>query len=161
MEKLILRKCGDPVLRRKSEEIKEITKETRELAERMKKTMLENNGAGLAAPQIGISKRIIIVQTEKGPEVFVNPKIIKKSTETTIDEEGCLSVPGVYLKIRRAKEILVEAQDLEGRILQVEAKNLAARVFQHEVDHINGVLIIDKLNFFQKLKIRNKLKGFS
>lgn len=155
---LQIRKYPDPILKRKCEEVKTIDKEVLELIEKMKKKMIEAEGVGLAANQVGISKRIIIVLTEKGPEAFLNPKILKKSKETEISEEGCLSLPGISLKIKRAKEVLVEAKDTDGKILQIEAKNLPAKIFQHEIDHIDGKLIIDRIGFFERLKIRKKLK---
>jgi peptide deformylase len=161
---LEIKKYPDPILRKRAEEIKKITPEIRSLGEMMIKTMLEAPGVGLAGPQVGLSQKIIVVhlvkerspgdKTEALPQIFINPKIIKKSRETAVEEEGCLSIPRPWLKIKRAKEVLVEALDIEGRPVQIEAKDLPARIFQHEIDHINGILIIDRVNFLQRLKFR-------
>lgn len=155
---LEIKKYPDPILRQRCQEIEKINDEILKLVEEMKKKMIEKNGVGLAANQIGVSKRIIIVQTESGPQVFINPKILNKSKETEILEEGCLSLSGLFLKIKRAKEVLIEAQDTDGKPLQIEAEDLTARIFQHEIDHLDGILFIDRLGFFQKLKIRKNLK---
>lgn len=158
MANLSLKKYGDPILRKKCQEVEKIDGDVLKLIEEMKKITIEAKGVGLSASQVGITKRLIISQTEKGPQVFINPKILKKSKETEISEEGCLSFPGIRLNIKRAKEILVEAQDSDGKVLQIEAKNLQARIFQHEIDHLDGILFIDRISFFEKWKLRKKLK---
>jgi len=147
-------KYPNPILRKKCEEVKELTEGIKNLGWDMIETMVENEGIGLAASQIGELKRIIIVQAEKGPEVFINPKIIKKSKETEIGEEGCLSFPGLFLKIKRKKEIEIEAINLNGEKIQMKIKGLLARIFQHEIDHLDGILIIDKINLWQRLKLK-------
>lgn len=145
-------KYPNSILRKKCEEVKEITEDIKKLGQEMMTIiMTENQGLGLAAPQIGELKRIIVVQTEKGPEVFINPEIIKKSKKTEIREEGCLSFPGLFLKIKRAKEAEIEALDLQGEKIKIKAEDLPARVFQHEIDHLDGILFIDRISFFQKL----------
>jgi len=148
-------KYPNPVLKNKSEEVEEITDEIRKLAQDMKETMFTGQGIGLAAPQIGVLKRIIAVQ-EKTPLIFINPRIIKKSRETVSEQEGCLSFPGIFLKINRAKEIEVEALDERGEKVYFKAQGLIARVLQHEIDHLDGILCIDRLNFWQRLKIKLK-----
>ena len=158
---LEIQKYPKPVLRKRCEELKEITEETLKLAEEMKKKMITTEGIGLAGNQIGVEKRIIVVQTEKGPEVFFNPRILKISKENEFSDEGCLSLPNMYLKIRRAKEVLVEAQDIDKKIVQIEARDLPARIFQHEIDHINGKLIINRIGFWERLKIRKLLHGIA
>src|SRR3989344_9239204 len=151
---LEIKKYPDPTLRKKTEKVKEIAPEIKKLIQNMIETMLksEPEGVGLAAPQIGISKRIFIAQTESGPAVFINHKIIKKGRKTEIMEEGCLSLPKTWLKIKRAKEIDIEALDINGKKIETKAEGMFAKILQHEVDHLNGVLIKDKVNFFQKLK---------
>ena len=145
-------KYPNSILRKKCEEVKEITEDIKKLGQEMMTIiMTENQGLGLAAPQIGELKRIIIVQTEKGPEVFVNPEIIKNSKKTETGEEGCLSFPKLFLKIKRAKEAEIEALDLQGEKIKIKAEDLPARVFQHEIDHLDGILFIDRISFFQKL----------
>jgi len=148
---LEIKNYPNPVLKRRSEEVKEITPEIKELVLNMTETMVKNQGIGLAASQIGELKRIIVSQTENGPRVFINPEIIKKSKETEIKEEGCLSFPELFLKIKRAKEIEVEFLNLSGEKIKIKTEGLLARVFQHEIDHLNGILFIDRLDFFQKL----------
>ena len=150
-------KYPDPVLRKKCEEVKEITEEIKNLSWDIVETLEKNEGVGLAAPQVGELKRIIVVQTENQPRVLINPKIIKKSKEIEIIEEGCLSFPGLFLKIKRAKEVEFEALNENGEKICLKAEGLPARIFQHEIDHLDGILFIDRLSFWQKLKIRKKL----
>lgn len=146
-----IKKHPDPILRKKCQEVEEITPEIKRLAEDMVETMEKNQGIGLAAPQVGVLKRIVVLQTEQGPAVFVNPKIIKKSKEKETLEEGCLSFPGFWLKIKRAREVEIEGLDIRGKKISVKAEGFIARILQHEIDHLDGVLIIDKVGFFQKL----------
>jgi len=146
-------KYPDSTLRKKSGEIGEITNKIRKLTQDIKETMFANQGVGLAAPQIGALKRVIAIQA-KTPSVFINPKIIKKSRETTLEQEGCLSFPGLFLKIKRAKEIEVEALDESGKKISLKTEGPLARVFQHEIDHLDGILFVDRLSFWQKLKIK-------
>jgi peptide deformylase len=154
MPSLEIKKYPDPILKKKCDEVKEITPEIRELVFNMIKIMRKNRGIGLAAPQVGVLKRIIIVETKDGSKEFINPEILKKSKEVIVDVEGCLSFPGLYLKIKRAREIEVRAKNIEGKDLEIQAQGVLARIFQHEIDHLDGILFIDKLNLWQKLKIR-------
>ncbi len=155
---LKIKKYPDPILREKCEEVKEVNEEIKKLVDDMIETMQKNDGAGLAAPQVGVSKRVIVVETEKGPVGFVNPKIVKKGKETVIEEEGCLSFPGLWLKIKRWKKVDIEALDGDGK--KVKAENLLASILQHEIDHLDGILYIDRIGFWQRWKIRNKLKSY-
>jgi peptide deformylase len=158
----------NPVLRKKSEEIKEITPKIKRLALDMLETMIANKGLGLAAPQVNESKQIIAVHLPKKrsadekpvllPEILINPKIIKKSGEIETEEEGCLCAPGLFLKIKRAKTVKVAAKNLEGKQMEIEAMGLPARILQHEIDHLNGILFFDRISFWEKLSIKNKLK---
>ena len=156
---LEIKKFNEPVLRRKCKEVRKVNKEIRELIVNIAKTMIKNRGAGLSAPQVGVSKRVIVVVTDLANErIFemIDPKIIKKSKETEIREEGCLSYPGIFLKIKRAKEIEVEGLDIKGRKINLKAKNFLARVFQHEIDHLDGILFFNRLSFIQKIKFKLK-----
>jgi len=144
-------KYPDPVLRKKCEEVKEITEEIKNLSWDIVETLEKNEGVGLAAPQVGELKRIIVVQTENQPRVLINPKIIKKSKEIEIIEEGCLSFPGLFLKIKRAKEVEFEALNENGEKICLKAEGLPARIFQHEIDHLDGILFIDRIPFWKKL----------
>ncbi|MFH1841449.1 MAG: peptide deformylase [Candidatus Nealsonbacteria bacterium] len=158
MTLLEIKKHPNPILRKKCKEIEEVTEKIKKLAQDMIKTMEEKDGAGLAAPQIGKSIRIIAVCTEEGSKAFINPKIVKKTKETETLEEGCLSLPGIFLKVKRAKGVDVEALDIEGKKVKLKTEGIFARIFQHEIDHLDGILIIDKLNFFQKLKAKRIFK---
>ncbi len=142
---------SNSILKRKCEEVKEITEEIKILGQRMIETMRESQGVGLAASQVGELKRIIIIQMEKGPRIFINPEIIKKSKETETMEEGCLSFPGLFLKIKRAKMVEIEALNESGEKIQFKVDGFIACIFQHEIDHLDGVLFINRISFFQKL----------
>ncbi len=158
---LEIKKFNEPVLRKKCEKVKKVDEEIKKLIVDMAQTMKEEQGIGLAAPQVGVSKRVIVVQTDlEGRRILalVNPKIIKKSQEKEKDEEGCLSFPGIFLEIKRAKEVEVEGLDIKREKIKLKAKGLLARVFQHEIDHLDGVLFIDRISFWQRLKIRKKLQ---
>lgn len=161
-------KYPNPVLKKKCQEVKEVTEEIRNLGQAMIESMTESQGIGLAAPQVGELKRIIAVhlvkertseeKVEVEPRVFINPKIVKKSKEDELEEEGCLSFPGLWLKIKRAKEVEVESLNEKGEKIHLKAEGLPARILQHEIDHLDGILFIDRIGFWQKLKIRKKLK---
>jgi len=167
---LEIKKYPDQVLRKKCQEVKELTEEIKKLSQDMIETMIINQGIGLAASQVGVLKRIIIVYpistdapeeiVAKKPQVFINPKIIRKGRETEIGEEGCLSFPGLFLKIKRAKEVEIEAVNKKGEKISFKAKGLLARVFQHEIDHLDGILFIDRLSFWQRLKLKGRLKQY-
>ena len=151
-------KYPDPILKKKAEEVKEITQETRDLIKKMKEIVRgDEMTVGLAAPQMGVSKRIIIVQTERGLTAFINPEIIEKTKETETAEEGCLSLPGIFLNIKRWKRITVKALDEQGKNIEVRADGFIARVFQQEIDHINGILIINRIPFWKRLCLSLKI----
>ncbi len=156
---LEIKKFNEPVLRKKCEEVKKIDKKMKKFIVDVAQTMKEGQGVGLAAPQVGVSKRVIIVATDlAGQRILemVNPKIMKKGKEIEIEEEGCLSFPGIFLKIKRAKEVEVEGLDINGDEVKLKAKGLLARVFQHEIDHLDGILFFNRLGFFQKIKFKIK-----
>jgi len=159
MTTLEIKKYPDPILRQRCQEVEGIDNEVLKLISEMEKIITEADGAGLAAPQVGVPRRIIIIQTEDGPQAFINPKIISKSKEVETVEEGCLSFPGIRLNIKRAKGVLIEALDMDGKAIQIEAKGIKARIFQHEIDHLDGILFIDRLSLFQRLKMKNKLEA--
>ena len=153
MNKIIL--YPNKILRKKSEEVgEEIDEEIRNLAREMVEIMVKEDGIGLAAPQLGILKRIIVVMTENGPEVFINPVIVKKSKESETMEEGCLCFPGVFLKIKRVKRVEVEVLNLQGEKIRMKTEGLVARIFQHEADHLDGILFVDRASFWQKIKLK-------
>jgi peptide deformylase len=155
---LEIKKFNEPVLRKKCQRVKKIDKKTRKLIVDMAQTMEREQGVGLAAPQVGISKRVITVLNLENRRILglVNPKILKKSQETEIDEEGCLSFPNIFLKIKRAREAEVEGIDINGKKIKLKAKGLLARIFQHEIDHLDGILFFNRLNFAQRIKFKLK-----
>lgn len=162
---LHMRYYGDDILREVAEPVTVFDDDLRELAHAMIETMHAERGIGLAAPQIGEGKRLIVALHMKDnddedvtAEILVNPKIVYKSKETSSYEEGCLSIPGVAANVIRPLEIEVEYQDLEGRPQRVRSDQFFARILQHEIDHLNGVLFIDHLSSAQKSLIRAKLK---
>lgn len=141
-----IRVDGDEVLRKISKKVDVIDENLKILVDDMFETMYEADGVGLAAPQIGVLKRVIVIDIEVIKRAMINPEIISQS-ETDIQDgpEGCLSVPGVEDMVRRPNFILVRYMDLEGNIIEEEARDLYARVICHEVDHLNGILFTDKI----------------
>ena len=149
---------GSPVLKKKAAQVQKPFAEIRKLIAHMKRVMTENRGVGLAAPQIGISSRVIVVQIPKKILGFINPKIVRKSAEKSVGEEGCLSVPGIFIPIKRSVAVEVECETSEGERVRIRAKGLVARIFQHEIDHIEGKLIVDHLGLRNRWKLRKILK---
>ena len=139
-----IRLYGDPVLRRKSREVKEMSGDIRKLIDNMAKLMYQNKGLGLAASQVGILKRVIVADVGDGLVSLVNPKILWRQGKDTMSE-GCLSIPGINLEIKRSKEVIVEGLTKEGEKVQLGAVGLLARVLQHEIDHLDGILIVDRI----------------
>lgn len=137
---------NNEILRKTAEEIEEITADIKNLARSMKKAMKKEKGIGLAAPQVGVHKRLILVIIGKKEMFMVNPKILSFSAECNTDEEGCLSVPGKFDNVSRSTRISVKYKDLEGNEFEQEFNGLDARVVQHEVDHLNGVLFTDRVS---------------
>lgn len=135
----------DPVLRKKARSITKISKKLRTLAKDMLETMYHANGVGLAAPQVGISERMVVIDVGSGPLILINPEITKKEGENR-DVEGCLSLPGRSEYVTRAERVWVTALDLNGKQINLTGEGLLARAFQHEIDHLNGILFIDYLN---------------
>lgn len=135
----------DPVLRKKARSITKISKKLRTLAKDMLETMYHANGVGLAAPQVGISERLVVIDVGSGPLILINPEITKKEGENR-DVEGCLSLPGRSEYVTRAERVWVTALDLNGKQINLTGEGLLARAFQHEIDHLNGILFIDYLN---------------
>lgn len=138
-----IRVNGDVVLRKKSREVKEINEKILTLIEDMKETMYHANGVGLAAPQIGILRKVVVIDVGEGPIVLINPEIISKEG-SQIDEEGCLSIPGVQGKVDRPMKVTVKALNEKGEEFILEGQELLARAICHEIDHLDGVLFIDK-----------------
>ena len=141
-----LRLEGDEILSKKSREVEVIDEKTQQLIDDMIETMHKYNGVGLAAVQVGILKRIVVIDLydDKGPIVLINPVIIKTKGEQEV-EEGCLSFPNQFAKIIRPAEVIAEYTDREGKRMRVKAKELLAQAISHEIDHLNGEVFIDKI----------------
>jgi peptide deformylase len=139
------------IFRSRAQEVERIDETTLSLIVQMKQTMDANNGIGICAPQVGTSKRLIIVKDKKGNHAFLNPQILKQSREKEEDEEGCLSFPGLFLKVKRAKSVEVLALTPEGKEVTIEATGLVSRIFQHEIDHLNGKFIIHRISLWTRL----------
>lgn len=134
-----LRKVSAPV------QLKDVATPTmRELVNTLKATMKKENGVGIAAPQVGIHERVIIAETNDGPTAFINPEIIETSFKMVDSEEGCLSVPGVWGVVQRHRSVKVKALNEQAEEVVLKANGLLAIIFQHEIDHLNGILFIDR-----------------
>ena len=151
MAKLEIVQIGHPVLRERSVKVTVFDERLSRLAEDMLETMREASGVGLAAPQVGIARRLIVIEIPDDEDyphpgeqwVLANPEIIKASQETEVGQEGCLSVVGYVGMVERPLEVLIKGQDLSGRKVRIKAEGYIARVFLHEIDHLNGVLYVD------------------
>ena len=153
MAKLKVLTYPHPILSQKAQPVDRLSTKDLEMIEQMIDIMYDEDGVGLAAPQVGVSKRIIIVSPNaiRGEEqVYINPEIIHFSKEEELGVEGCLSVPNVSCEVRRAKKIMLKAKTPKGQEITEEFTNFPARVIQHEVDHLNGVLLIDRVDFNQR-----------
>ena len=153
---------GDPALTRKAEPIAAVDEEIVRLARDMVETVHAAPGIGLAAPQVGVGKRVIVVDLSVGEDadqihVLVNPEIVAKDGEA-VSEEGCLSVPEVREKVARPYRVKVRGLDLEGRPVEIEGEDLLARAFCHEIDHLDGVLFVEKLSALKRALIKKKFK---
>ena len=155
----------DPILRKKSESLEQVDNELRKLMDDMLKTMYAAPGIGLAAVQVGILKRLIVIDVskddnKKAPLFLVNPKIIYKSKNTSIHEEGCLSLPGHFAEIERPSECHIDYLDYNGQKKNLKADGLLSTCIQHEIDHLDGVLFVDYLSKLKKDMIIKKLKKY-
>jgi len=142
---------GDPVLREKCRPVKHITPNIHKLLENLAETMYDANGVGLAAPQIGVPKRVIVVDVGDGLMELINPEIVSCDGAET-DFEGCLSLPGVRGEVVRAARVTVTGYDRNGKKVEYTGEGLLARAFQHEIDHLEGILFVDKADRVEKIK---------
>ena len=155
----IIRVFGDPVLKQPAAPVADIDGSLVRLTQDMLETLHEARGLGLAAPQVGVQKRLFVYELddEQGPKVIVNPTISEARGEWTY-EEGCLSVPGLYFPIVRPKEVHLTGYDLDGREVSIEADEIVARLFQHELDHLDGVLLLEHLDADQRKAAMKELR---
>jgi peptide deformylase len=158
--KLMMRYIGDPILRQKTKDVKDFDGRLQETIERMIELMHEEEGIGLAGPQVGISERLLVVdissiEKSESPKAFINPDITASEGESII-EEGCLSIPGVREEVTRPEKITLVYQDETGQRKQDHFDGWMARVLQHEIDHLNGVLFVDYLSPLKKQLLVNQ-----
>jgi peptide deformylase len=140
-----IRQYGDPALRLVAHEVVDFDDDLRRLVERMTTLMHEAQGVGLAATQVGVLRRLFVFEPdEEGPRVIVNPVVVERADETDVDEEGCLSLQGVRVPIERSVKVTLEGKDADGNDVRWELDDYGSRVVQHELDHLDGVLIIDR-----------------
>ena len=149
----------DTILRKKAIKVRKIGKDIKQLASDMIETMRFAKGIGLAGPQVGISKRIIVIEAMEDidpPLVLVNPKILKRKGRSGFCE-GCLSIPEATSEIVRPESVVVEARDLNGKAVKIDTGGLLARVVQHEIDHLDGVLFIDRISFLKRRRVLKQI----
>jgi peptide deformylase len=155
---LTVRLYGDPVLRQVATPVREITAEIKRIIADMTETMWHQVGIGLAAPQVGLPYRILVMDNgEGGAQTLINP-VIEGRSGTIREEEGCLSLPGVFGVVERSKTITVRAMDADGKPVSLEVTGLKARIVQHELDHLDGVLFIDRLPPVTRDRIKKKIQ---
>jgi peptide deformylase len=152
-----IRVVGDPVLRQRAAEVTTIDGRLAKLADDMIVTMYEAPGVGLAAPQVGVEKRLFVYDIGEGPRTLINPEIVESDGEWGY-EEGCLSVPGLSWEIVRPKVVHLTGVDLDGNEVSIEADELLARCFQHELDHLDGTLLLDHLTDEQRKEAKRILR---
>jgi len=161
MSILQIKKYGEAVLAEHGAEIKKVTPEIKTLIKNMFETMYNAPGVGLAAHQVGFALRLCVIDTsasgKKCPMVFINPKIEKREG-VSHEEEGCLSFPGIYRKIKRSKFVRVRALDENGKVFVVDAHDMLSRALQHEIDHLNGKVLLDNLPPLQKQEVKEEIK---
>ncbi|HUE76330.1 MAG TPA: peptide deformylase [Longimicrobiales bacterium] len=159
MSVLPMRYLGDPMLRVEAEEIGAVDEDLRRLARDMFDTMYAEDGVGLAGPQVGVARRIVVIDPrEEGvePIALINPRIVTASEETDRAEEGCLSIPGLRELVDRYVSVTVQAKDLEGESVDMEADGLLARILQHEIDHLDGTLFLDRVSPLKRKMLLKK-----
>ena len=160
MRRQRIRIAGDPVLRKRAGDIENIDGDVAKLAVAMGRTMRKANGLGLAAPQVGVSRRLFVWRAGpyEQPDAIINPRITESGGQWCFTE-GCLSIPGLFWEIVRPKEIMVEGVDLDGNQIALEADEIVARLFQHEIDHLDGTLMIDRLGADERVAAVRRMES--
>jgi len=158
-----VRLLGDPVLRRRSELVTHVGRDTEAIIEDLVRTVDAANGLGLAAPQIGVLKRVVVVvsiddQGGRHHYPLINPEIVSACGEE-VREEGCLSIPGIYAEVKRPQSVVVRALDKAGKKVNMEASGVLARALAHEIDHLEGMLFIDRIGVVKRNLLRSKLNA--
>ena len=157
MATLPIKKLPNRILRKKADAVRKVTDAERKILDDMAETMYLASGVGLAAPQVGIDKQLAVIDVGKGLVRMINPCIVKREGRAC-EEEGCLSVPDVSVKVKRSAKVVVEFMNDDGEVLRVQAGGLFARAIQHEIDHLEGKLIVDYLSPIRKLLLKKKVK---
>ena len=157
MAKFEVLRYPNSILRKKCDAIEAIDDEVVQLARDMLETMYEDKGIGLAAPQVGITRQLIVIDVGEGPLVLINPKIVEAEGSDTM-EEGCLCLPGLNVEIERSARVRVTGLDTSGDAVDIDADDLLARALQHEIDHLSGTLIIDKVSKLKRHLLLKKYK---
>jgi peptide deformylase len=148
---LSIRAVPDPILRQKSKRVRTIDSSIQRLIGNMIETMHSSGGVGLAAPQVGVPLRVIVIGIPEGEDItLINPEIVRRTGERVVTE-GCLSIPGYFGEVKRAQSVRVKGRDLSGKEIRIKAEELLAQALEHEIDHLNGVLYIDHLESTDKL----------
>ena len=163
-----IRIYGDPVLREKAEPVNGVDDEVRALARDMLDTLADADGVGLAGPQVGVARRVIVVhppapepdEVREEPRVLVNPVIVEKGGSVVAAEEGCLSIPEVYETVKRPDRVRIRAIGLDGEDFEISAEGMTSRILQHEIDHLDGVLFIDRIGPMRRALLKKKLHAF-
>ncbi len=158
MDEMSIKKYGDSILRRVCEPVEKVSEAERNTFSSMAETMYKHQGIGLAGPQVGLNKKLIVADAGSGLVTLANPEILEKGKIKDFLEEGCLSLPGISVNIKRPTEVLVEGLDRKGNNIQLKATGLLARVLQHEIDHLNGVLILDYASLLKRILFKSKLR---
>jgi len=156
-----LRTIGDPVLRQYARPVAVFDEKLEHLVQLMERVMEEGDGVGLAANQVGVLSRVIVwrlPEEEDGCHIFVNPEIMEASESCCTDREGCLSIPGITVEVTRAEEVVVRAQDLKGQEFSARLSGLAARIVQHEIDHLDGRLVLDRASPEERRRALKELR---
>jgi peptide deformylase len=160
MTKLDIKKYGDPVLRKKSKEVSTVKDDVKRFAQDMLEAMYAAKGLGLAAPQVGVSSRICVIDIDpdkKSPIIMINPKVIS-SEGKVVGQEGCLSLPELFGEVKRFSNIVAEYTDINGKNKKVEVRDLLARVIQHEIDHLDAKIFIDYLPDWKRKNMEKEIK---
>jgi peptide deformylase len=152
-----IRQFGDPVLKQRSKDVENVDGNFARTVEAMYETMYHAEGGGLAAPQVGIGRRFFVYKTDDGPQVAINPEVVESSGEEEWTE-GCLSIPGIGFEIVRPALVTLRATDLDGNEILIEADDYLGRMFQHEIDHLDGILAIDRLDPDERKKALRALR---
>ncbi|MDR1087414.1 MAG: peptide deformylase [Endomicrobium sp.] len=160
MTKLDIRKYGDSILRKKSKEVSTVNDDVKRFAQDMLETMYAAKGLGLAAPQVGVSSRICVIDIDpdkKSPIIMINPKVISGEGKV-VDQEGCLSLPELFAEVKRFSNIVAQYTDISGKNKKVEARDLLARAIQHEIDHLDAKIFIDYLPDWKRKNMEKEIK---